>query len=85
MNEKINSATDCKDKPLVTFALFAYNQEKYIREAIEGEFARAYQPLKIIISDDCSSDKTFDIINELVQNYQGPHVVKAVQTPAKSQ
>lgn len=30
------------DQPLVTFALFAYNQEEYIREAIEGEFALTY-------------------------------------------
>ena len=28
------------DRPLVTFALFAYNQEKYIREAVEEAFAQ---------------------------------------------
>ena len=26
------------ERPLVTFALFAYNQEEYIREAVEGAF-----------------------------------------------
>ena len=41
--------------PLVTFALFAYNQERYVREAVEGAFAQTYQPLEIILSDDCSS------------------------------
>ena len=33
------------DRPLVTFALFAYNQEDYIREAVEGAFAQTYEPL----------------------------------------
>ncbi|MDC0564783.1 hypothetical protein OAO56_00715 [Amylibacter sp.] len=28
------------DRPLVTFAIFAYNQEKYIREAVEEAFAQ---------------------------------------------
>jgi hypothetical protein len=32
------------DRPLVTFALFAYNQEKYIREAVVGAFAQTYEP-----------------------------------------
>ena len=41
-------------RPLVTFALFAYNQEKYIREAVEGAFSQTYEPLEIILSDDYS-------------------------------
>ena len=68
------------EKPLVTFALFAYNQEKFITEAVEAAFAQTYQPLEIIISDDGSSDKTYEIIVSLVQRYQGPHIVRAIQT-----
>lgn len=64
------------DRPLVTFALFAYNQEKYIREAVEGAFSQTYTPLEIILSDDCSSDGTFEIIEEMAQEYRGPHLVK---------
>lgn len=65
-----------EDRPLVTFALFAYNQEKYIREAVEGAFSQTYSPLEIILSDDCSSDRTFEIIEEMAREYQGPHLVK---------
>lgn len=61
------------DRPLVTFALFAYNQEQYIREAIEGAFAQTYQPLEIILSDDCSTDRTFEIMREMAAAYEGPH------------
>ena len=53
------------ERPLVTFALFAYNQENYIRAAVEGAFAQTYQPLEIILSDDCSKDRTFEIMQRL--------------------
>lgn len=59
--------------PLVTFALFCYNQEEYIREAVKGAFSQTYSPLEIIISDDSSSDDTFDIIQNMVSRYEGPH------------
>jgi len=64
-----------ENRPLVTFALFAYNQEKYIAEAVEGALAQTYSPLEIIISDDCSTDRTFEIIRECVSKYDGPHRV----------
>lgn len=63
------------ENPLVTFALFAYNQEKYIFEAIEGAFSQEYSPLQIIISDDCSSDSTYDIMKKMVKQYDGPHEI----------
>lgn len=64
------------NQPLVTFALFAYNQEKYISEAIEGALSQTYAPMEIILSDDCSSDRTFDIMKELASSYQGPHTIR---------
>lgn len=63
------------ERPLVTFALFAYNQEKYIREAVEGAFSQTYEPLEIILSDDCSSDRTFEIMQEMAAAYEGSHKV----------
>jgi glycosyltransferase involved in cell wall biosynthesis len=63
------------DRPPVTFAVFAYNQEKYIREAVEGAFSQTYSPLEIILSDDCSSDQTFEIMREMAEGYEGPHKI----------
>ena len=63
------------NKPLITFALFAYNQERFIREALEGAFSQTYSPLEIILSDDCSSDRTFEIMTKMVENYSGPHKI----------
>lgn len=64
------------NRPLVTFALFAYNQEKYIRVAVEAALSQTYAPLEIILSDDSSSDRTFDIMKELASSYQGPHTIR---------
>lgn len=69
------------DRPLVTFALFAYNQEDYVGEAIAAAFAQTYSPLEIILSDDCSSDRTFAIMQEMAAGYTGPHRVIARQSP----
>lgn len=63
------------DRPLVTFALFAYNQEEYIRESVEAAFAQTYEPLEIILSDDCSTDRTFEIMREMVKKYAGRHKI----------
>jgi len=63
------------DKLLVTFALWAYNEERFIREAIGGAFSQTYSPLEIILSDDCSSDRTFAIMRGMAEAYQGPHTI----------
>jgi glycosyltransferase involved in cell wall biosynthesis len=65
-----------KEKPLLSFALFSCNQEAFIRAAIEGAFAQTYSPLEIIISDDCSKDRTFEIATEMAAAYRGPHTVR---------
>lgn len=72
--------TELLNPPLVTFALFAYNQEQFVREAIEGALRQTYEPLEIILSDDCSTDGTFEVMKEIANSYRGRHVVKAVQT-----
>ena len=48
-------------------------REKFIREAVEAAFAQTYSPLEIILSDDCSSDRTFEIMRGMADAYQGPH------------
>jgi glycosyltransferase involved in cell wall biosynthesis len=62
-------------KPLISFVLLAYKQEKFIREAVDGALAQTYSPLEIILSDDCSPDRTFEIIQEMTASYAGPHKI----------
>jgi glycosyltransferase involved in cell wall biosynthesis len=62
--------------PLVTFAIIAYNQEQYIRDAVIAAFSQDYSPLEIIISDDASTDSTYKILEEMVEKYTGSHRIK---------
>ena len=61
------------DRPLISFIILTYNQEAFIREAIEGALSQEYSPLEIIISDDCSKDHTFDIVRGVADAYKGSH------------
>ena len=58
------------DKPLVTISMLTYNQEKYVRESVRGLLSQTYEPLEIVISDDHSTDRTWDIINEEIDAYK---------------
>lgn len=64
-----------QERPLVTFALFAYNQEQFIREAVEGALNQDYAPLEIILSDDSSTDRTFEIMKEMAFEYTGTSII----------
>ena len=66
---------ETSEKPLLTFAIAAFNQEAFIREAVEAAFAQTYSPLEIVLSDDCSKDRTFDIMKEMAAAYRGPHTL----------
>jgi glycosyltransferase involved in cell wall biosynthesis len=68
--------------PAVTLGLVAYNQEKYVREAIDAAFAQMFSPLEIILSDDCSPDQTFAIMEEMAAAYRGPHSVRTRREPS---
>lgn len=62
-------------RPQLTFALFSYNQERFIRETVESAFAQTYSPLQIILSDDGSKDGTFEIMSRMAAGYRGPHEI----------
>jgi glycosyltransferase involved in cell wall biosynthesis len=42
---------------------------------LDGALAQTYSPLEIILSDDCSSDRTFELILERVREYGGRHKI----------
>lgn len=50
--------------PLVSILMTAYNREIYIAEAIDSVLASTYKNFELIIVDDCSTDKTVEIIKE---------------------
>ena len=55
------------DRPVLTFAVVSCNQEQFVREAVEAALAQTYSPLEIILSDDCSDDRSFEIMQEMAE------------------
>lgn len=61
--------------PLATYILLAYRQADLVGKAIESALAQTYPNLEIIISDDCSPDDTWEVIQKTVEGYKGPHKI----------
>jgi glycosyltransferase involved in cell wall biosynthesis len=62
-----------ENKPLVSVIAVSYNHGKYMKEAINSLLNQDYSPLEIIISDDHSTDDTFEIAKGVIGKYSGPH------------
>ncbi|RUM94219.1 MAG: glycosyl transferase family 2 [Thiothrix sp.] len=61
----------------VSVGIITYNHEKYIADAIEGAlFQKTDFDYEIIISDDCSTDKTANIVAEYRDKY--PDIIHPV-------
>jgi glycosyltransferase involved in cell wall biosynthesis len=50
--------------PKISVLMPVYNMEKYVSEAIESILDQTYTEFEFIIIDDCSTDKTWEIIKE---------------------
>lgn len=68
-------------KPLISFILITYNQEDFVRDALDGAFNQTYSPLEIIVADDGSKDNTIKVIEEAITDYKGPHKVVLHHNP----
>lgn len=53
--------------PLVSIIVITYNSAKYVIETLESTKAQTYQNIELIISDDCSTDNTFNICHKWIE------------------
>lgn len=53
--------------PLVSVLMTSYNREKYIAEAIESVLSSTYSHFELIVVDDCSTDKTAEIVKQYLE------------------
>lgn len=56
--------------PKVSALLLSYNHEKYLNESINSVLNQNYTgEIEFIISDDCSTDRSLEIINEVISKF----------------
>jgi glycosyltransferase involved in cell wall biosynthesis len=63
-------------QPIASLLLISYRQQDTIEAAVRGALAQTLPGLEIIISDDASPDRTFEIIESVVASYRGSHTVR---------
>ena len=66
---------------LASFLLFAYDHEAFIEEALRAALAQTHRPLELIVTDDCSTDGTADVIERVLAGYDGPIETRFVRNP----
>lgn len=54
-------------KPFVSICLPVYNGQKYLRTAVESVLSQTCPEFELLIPDDCSSDRSFEIIADLAK------------------
>lgn len=55
--------------PLISVIVCTYNGEKYLREQLDSILNQTYSNIELIIVDDCSTDSTWNIINDYLKHY----------------
>lgn len=68
-------------KPSLTVLVLGFNQERFVKKAVQSAFDQTFTPLEIILSDDASSDGTFRIMQQMAAAYRGPHEVQCRCNP----
>ena len=51
--------------PRVSVVMPVYNSEKYVKDAIESILQQTYKDLEIIVINDCSKDKSAEVIKQI--------------------
>lgn len=65
------------DNEIVSVITPVYNAERFLRETVESALNQTYPQMEIILVDDCSPDKSSEIIKELMATY--PNIVYHLQ------
>ena len=69
----------------VTGVLLCYNCEEFVAAALRSVFSQDFaEPMEIIVSDDGSTDDTFDVVRNELSRYAGANIVKIRQRPTNS-
>lgn len=61
---------------LVSIIIPCYNQEKYITDAIMSAENQTYKDIEIVFIDDCSTDSSLEVVNDLKNKYSNIVVLK---------
>lgn len=53
------------ENPLISILLSVYNDHKNIKKSIDSILSQSYKNIELLVIDDCSTDKTYEILKEI--------------------
>ncbi len=76
-SREISNTSVMVKEPLVSAHIITFNQEAYVARAIEGVLMQETDfPIELVIGEDCSTDRTREIVLEYQRNY--PDTIRVV-------
>lgn len=67
--------------PQATVVLYAFNEINFVAEAVQSLLEQDYPALEIVLSDDGSTDGTFEVMRRVAAEYTGPHRIMLNRNP----
>ena len=64
---------------MISIVIPTYNVEKYIRDCLDSVLRQTFRNFEIIVSDDCSTDQTVDIVENYAQRFGQIQLVRRSQ------
>ncbi len=65
-------------KPTISVIIPVYNVEKYVGECLDSILGQDFDNIEVIVVDDCSPDKSIDIVKKRFENYDGKKQTRIV-------
>ncbi|HRV08511.1 MAG TPA: glycosyltransferase family 2 protein [Acidobacteriota bacterium] len=63
----------------MSFVLLTCEQVSFVEQAVRSALEQRYDPMELIISDDCSMDGTWQVARRLAREYSGPHRIRLLR------
>jgi glycosyltransferase involved in cell wall biosynthesis len=70
LGETVSLDSDKRDvqSPKISVSIATYNRAAMVRQAIEAALAQTLAPVEIVVTDDASTDNTWDVLQSLAAN-----------------
>ena len=80
--EERQQQQDQKKWPSASIVLLTFNQERFVQDALQSLLNQDCEDIEIVISDDCSTDGTWEQIQTTLEGYEGPKKIIAIRNQA---
>ena len=68
--------------PLVSIGVPVYNVELYIEKCLLSILNQTYKELEIIVVDDCGTDKSMQIVNDIRLSHPNGDKIRIIKHPS---